>query len=345
MDQGHTLLGVGPMSKNCIDATIEIANEQKIPICLVASRGQIETEKFGGGYVNTTENFCKYVRLKDEGGYIYLSRDHGSLWKGTGEKKLPREEAIKRAEISFEQDIKSGFDILHIDVTEKKDTLTEYILTANRFVNVCKATASQYNKSVIYEMGIDKHSTRLTNLLDLVQLFRCIDPEVKFIGGNTGLCVYEDKNTTNKFNQHMLKRMTEMCQENGRYFRQHNADYIPIYHHIWHQFTKTHSINIAPEYGVLETRALLKILQDHNFPKERKEFLKIAYKSKKWKKWSTWSCSKGFRAELAGHYVFTDKRVLEIKDKISRALPLDKLLKNAVKKKISDDLDRLERLR
>ena len=36
-----TLLGVGPMSKNCIDASIEISNEHDIPLMLIASRSKL----------------------------------------------------------------------------------------------------------------------------------------------------------------------------------------------------------------------------------------------------------------------------------------------------------------
>ena len=44
-----TLLGVGPMSKNCVDATIELANQYRSPIFLIASRRQIDSQQFGGG--------------------------------------------------------------------------------------------------------------------------------------------------------------------------------------------------------------------------------------------------------------------------------------------------------
>jgi len=47
-----TLLGVGPVSVNCVDAAIELANEHEVPILLIASRRQIDSEEFGGGYVN-----------------------------------------------------------------------------------------------------------------------------------------------------------------------------------------------------------------------------------------------------------------------------------------------------
>ena len=61
-----TLLAVGPMSKNCVDATIEIANEKKVPIMIIASRRQIDSKELGGGYVNNwnTRKFSSYVKKK-----------------------------------------------------------------------------------------------------------------------------------------------------------------------------------------------------------------------------------------------------------------------------------------
>ena len=78
-----TLLGVGPMSLNCVDSVIEISNHEKIPLILIASRRQIDSEHFGGGYVNnwTTEEFSKYVFNKDKSGQIILARDHGGPWQ------------------------------------------------------------------------------------------------------------------------------------------------------------------------------------------------------------------------------------------------------------------------
>ena len=69
-----TLLGVGPMSKNCIDASIEVANEHNIPLMLIASRRQIDSNESGGGYVNnwTTEKFSEYVKTYDNNKNIIL---------------------------------------------------------------------------------------------------------------------------------------------------------------------------------------------------------------------------------------------------------------------------------
>ena len=78
-----TLLGVGPMSKNCVDATIELANESDAPLMLIASRRQIDAEAFGGGYVNnwTTEEYAQYVIENDKKGKVILARDHGGPWQ------------------------------------------------------------------------------------------------------------------------------------------------------------------------------------------------------------------------------------------------------------------------
>ena len=42
-----TLLGVGPMSVNCVNASIELSNTHKIPILLIAS-SQIDSKDFEG---------------------------------------------------------------------------------------------------------------------------------------------------------------------------------------------------------------------------------------------------------------------------------------------------------
>ena len=114
-----TYLGIGPMSKNCVDVTIDLANKYECPFFLIASRRQIDSEQFGGGYVNnwTTEEFAKYVLEKNKKGNIYLCRDHGGPWQNSMEieKKLNLEEAMDSAKNSYIADIKSGFKILHID--------------------------------------------------------------------------------------------------------------------------------------------------------------------------------------------------------------------------------------
>ncbi len=84
-----TLLGVGPMSKNVIDATIELSDKYKVPIILIASRRQIDSSDFGGGYVENwdTEKFSNYVKKKSKTKNIILARDHGGPWQNNLEVK------------------------------------------------------------------------------------------------------------------------------------------------------------------------------------------------------------------------------------------------------------------
>ena len=61
-----TILGVGPMSLNCINASNNISFKYKVPIFLICSRRQIDSEFHGGGYVNnwTTEKLNNYLKKK-----------------------------------------------------------------------------------------------------------------------------------------------------------------------------------------------------------------------------------------------------------------------------------------
>ena len=51
-----TILGVGPMSKNCVDAVLDLSKESIFPIMLISSRRQID---YDSGYVNNwnTKNY------------------------------------------------------------------------------------------------------------------------------------------------------------------------------------------------------------------------------------------------------------------------------------------------
>ena len=87
MESKKTVLGVGPMSFNSVNAAISIANKKSIPIILIASRRQIDSRLFGGGYVNnwTTEKYSSYVKKRDKKKILYwhvIMGVHGkTIWK------------------------------------------------------------------------------------------------------------------------------------------------------------------------------------------------------------------------------------------------------------------------
>ena len=123
----NTMLGVGPMSKNCVDAVLEITNQLNIPIFLIASRRQIECKSLGGGYCNNwdTKSFSKYVFKKDKKKLTILSRDHGGPFQGNVEieKKNDYKTTLNQAKQSFKFDIDNNFKIIHIDTSYGLDKI------------------------------------------------------------------------------------------------------------------------------------------------------------------------------------------------------------------------------
>ena len=160
-----TLLGVGPMSANCVDAAIDLANEYAIPLMLIASRRQIDSEQFNGGYVNnwTTSKFANYVKTKDKNTNIILSRDHGGPWQNNEEKKqnLNLDLAMKSAKESYKEDIDAGFKILHIDTSidiHKTPSQNEVLERLFELYEYCWSYALDKGKEIIFEIGTEEQS-------------------------------------------------------------------------------------------------------------------------------------------------------------------------------------------
>ena len=95
------------------------------------------------------------------------------------------------------------------------------------------------------------------------------------------------------------------------------------------------------EFGVAETKALIKILEENRLQQKADDFLQLALDSQKWKKWMLpeTTATDRDRSIIAGHYIFSTGRFLEIKKEASTALEkmglnLDATLKEAVKSSI-----------
>ena len=121
-----TLLGIGPMSRNCVQAALELSNDDDYPVMFIASRNQVDKDEFGGGYVNGWDQFrfaqaveevAKEINYSND---YYLCRDHGGPWQRDKERDdhIPEEEAMRIGKESYIADIEAGFDLLMIDPTK-----------------------------------------------------------------------------------------------------------------------------------------------------------------------------------------------------------------------------------
>lgn len=352
------------MSVNCVDATIELANENRIPLMLIASRRQIDSADFGGGYVNnwTTEDFANYVIENDKRGYVMLARDHGGPWQNTIEKeqKLSLRQAMESAKKSYEADISSGFQIIHIDPSEDifgGSTTDEILERVYELLDFCTEISHRTHNDIAFEIGTEEQSggmntsDELEYVLSSVMNF-CDKSRIQkplFVVMQTGTKVMETKNVgtfdtpyriANEIPAEIqIPKMIELCDKYGIYMKEHNTDYLSNEALSWHPKVGIHAANVAPEFGVEETRAFLNLLESNNQKNLAERFLKLAYDSNKWNKWMLpgTDATDRDRSVIAGHYVFATPEFRDIKSEAIKALPsldLEAHLKSKVKEAI-----------
>lgn len=361
-----TLLGVGPMSLNCVDAAIELSNEYEVLIPLIASRRQIDSDEFGGGYVNqwTTQEFASYVTQNDKKGRILLARDHGGPWQSDLERKqnLGLREAIDSAKLSYKADIKAGFKILHIDPSidiHARPNADEVLDRIFELYEYCWSEAQKISSEIIFEIGTEEQSgsTNSQEELDytLNSMFKFCKkyhlPNPSFVVIQSGTRVMEMRNVGSfdspvRVSEEIpseiqLPKMIEICYKYGIFMKEHNTDYLSDEALQWHPRLGIHAANVAPEFGVCESKAFIEILRENNLDKIADKFLHLAYESRKWEKWMLpeSEASDSDKALIAGHYIFSQPAFIEIKSEAAKALSggglyLDSHLKNKVKESI-----------
>ena len=354
-----TLLGIGPMSKNCVDVVIELVNSHKIPIMLIASRRQIESAELGGGYVNnwTTEEFSKYIEKNDKNQNIILCRDHGGPYQNENENKENHsfDEVMDNAKKSFSVDIQSNFQIIHIDPTENlvSDLTQDEML--NRIYDLyefCYLTAEKFNKKIFVEISLGKEDGGISSVSEIEYGVKKIKefcnknklPLPLFMVVKTGNHVLETKNIGiledivdgKGLEEGEIKKMIKFCNEEEIMIKEHNGDYLAEHALRYHPKIGIHGINVAPEFGVIETKAILTWLEQNNLYEMEKKFIDIAYNSKKWEKWMmpNSKTTKKDKAIIAGHYIFSSKEFEVLKNEILETKEKEESFNNFLKSQI-----------
>lgn len=340
--KGCTYLGVGPMSLNCVDAVIELAKEFASPLTLIASRRQVDCLEFGGGYVNNWDTFAfaRYVRERDPEGRVLLARDHGGPWQHPQELERCQNigDAMESAKLSYLRDLEAGFQMLHIDpvVNAGEETPSiEWVLDkVFELYAYCMDLAKSMGREILIELGTEEQQRSpiadpraLEALIDSVLVF-CSEHAYAppaFMVVQTGTKVvgrrnigdfpssYEDIHAYTS--RHRLGEIVSLCEQRNVMIKEHNADYLTDTSLMLHPQIGIHSVNVAPEFGVTETGALLAIMAKLSLDRLRDDFIEIAVSSGKWEKWILpgEQVSDFEKAMICGHYVFSDERVVEIK--------------------------------
>ncbi|MEX2783825.1 class II D-tagatose-bisphosphate aldolase, non-catalytic subunit [Streptococcus sp. H49] len=315
--ESATILGIGPMSKNCVQATLELSQEDDYPVMFIASRNQVDADELGGGYVNGWNQFTFAAAVEEVAKSInydnlyYLCRDHGGPWQRDKERNdhLPTEEAMELGKKSYLADIEAGFDLLMIDPTKDPfevgkviplDTVLERTVDLIEFCE--KERKSRQLPEIGYEVGTEETNGGLTSTETYETFILRLQEELgkrnlpmpTFIVGQTGTLTRKTEQVGH-FNFKNAVDLAQMAKKYGVGLKEHNGDYlddVTLLEHIPAHVTAT---NVAPQYGTEETRAYLNLaavegkLQEYGLIAEksntREVLLLHAIKSERWRKW------------------------------------------------------------
>ena len=295
-------LYIGPMSINIVDSVIELSEERNIDLGFCASRRQIE---YNSGYVNnwTTKTFSKYVKDRSR---VLVCRDHGGPGQGIGNNDSFN---------SFVYDAKF-MDVIHIDPWKNFDDLKQAINETTDYIKFCNSV----NDNCLYEVGTEEAIRKITSeelYILLSELKKRLEEhlfdQIVYAVIQSGTSLKEDKNTGD-YDKIRLKKMVEVCKEFSVLSKEHNGDYLDT-NIIKEKFNiGLDAINIAPEFGVIETLCVLDRIAGDD--KLFEEIYNLCYESGKWKKWVddkfAPSYAKRQTIKICCHYIFSDKTFKEI---------------------------------
>lgn len=311
-------LYIGCVSRNTIDATLEYSNENKVNLGLIPSRRQVD---FDGGYINfTNKSLSEYVRFKSD--KVILERDHGGPHQGKN---------IDDGIISIIDDC-NYYDIIHIDPWKRYQLFEEGLIYTKFLIEKCLNN----NENIKFEIGTEQ-SIRQFNIEEINKLIdECKNYNVEYVVIQSGTSLKENVNT-GVYNKNNLIEFTNLVKKYNLKSKEHNGDYISELL-IKEKFSLgLDSINIAPEFGLIETNCYLS--QVKNDKKLLDTFYEMCYNSGQWKKWVNKDFNinnKILLIQICGHYVLeTELFKKEISSKI-KDLTIE--IKNKIKLKIDNIL-------
>ena len=320
-----TKLFIGPMSKNTVDVVADICNSTGKSIGLIPSRRQVD---YKGGYVNnwTTEAFVEYARLQSP--HIVLQRDHGGPFQGQEEESLYH-------------DAKLDFDLLHIDPWKEYKDMDEATVHTINLIKFCNSI----NPDCYYEIGTEQaiREYKPSGLEKfIISVSRGLGPlfsKVKYAVIQGGTRIEGTRNIGN-FDEKRCAAMVEVCNRHGLLSKEHNGDYLTPAS-IRRRFELgLDSLNIAPEFGVIETQCILEEILNHFDEKSLDRFYSICYDSEKWVKWlpSSVNCfmnemKKHVIIRTCGHYMFSTEEFGDIKNQY---LDVDQKIQRKIKQRIEE---------
>jgi hypothetical protein len=266
-------LGFGPMSQDITEILARYTKENAYPLMIIASRNQAD---YNSGYVCTSKELVDLVKEFNNPNLL-ICRDHCGPYFGDKYIRLTIEECIAMCKETIKNDISSGFDLIHIDVSRIKSNhltygkdLIEYAISLNP--NIMLEFGSENNT------GIDVSSSigRIEEQLVFLQQYK---KNVKFFVTQTGSLTKCGQEGT--FSLVDNTNVAKQIHDAGFLFKEHNADYFNKADLIDRRKAGVDSLNIAPQLGTIQT-AILKEFSPVNL---WNKFSDVVYSANKWQRW------------------------------------------------------------
>ena len=321
-------LCIGPMSINVIDAICDYSNKNNKNIMLIASRNQIECEELGEGYVNnfSTKRYATYVNKKNKNNNVILCRDHTGPFLSDKENKISLKESIERTKISIKNDIISNFKFIHIDTSMCKKKYE----VAEELIDYSISISNKYSKKIYFEFGTEEHGVEiaLKKFREDI-LFAKKFKNIKFVVGQTGsLCkeIYQ----VGSFNYLNTQRMINIAKKENILLKEHNGDYLSKSDILLRKKSKLGSINVAPQFGVEETKSLYFLANVHDEHQRLRKFERYVLRKGKWKKWSYGNTTDHIKFLSSGHYYFNSSNYNELVTALNKKVDVKRFIKKNI---------------
>lgn len=360
-----TLLGIGPMSPMLLQASLELSDEQDFPIFFIASRNQVDKDEFGGGYVSgwNQKRFVQAIesvaqRIHYHGLY-FICRDHGGPWQRDEERRtgLPEDEAMERGLLSYYADLDAGFHLLHIDPTKDPNYAENTVpmdIVLNRTVTLIEQVeAYRIQKGlpeIGYEVGTEETNGGLTGLIAFETFIEKLYTKLKakhlpfpnFVVGQTGTLTRMTENIGH-YSTENAEKLSRVAAKYGMELKEHNCDYLSNELLLMHPALGVASSNVAPEFGVVETRAYLQLAHLENqlytlgkvsSPSGLAYVLRrAAVETGRWRKWMVGEQAElnveevlkneklaGLITDISGHYTYETPEVAPVLEQMLNSL-------------------------
>ncbi|MGO4248586.1 hypothetical protein AB4Y87_15340 [Paenarthrobacter sp. RAF54_2] len=305
----------------------------------IASRRQIDHKEAGGGYVEnwTSAEFASSLSANDPSGLIAICRDHGGPWQQPLQWSADPVVELENALASFRSDIDAGFNLLHIDTSKASSGSVDIESALDRLTLLYRGAwehARLKGRDISFEIGFEVQGEEMNDPRQFqVELNRALDglsaaelPMPVFVVAQTGTKVVEDKNTgalvRGDRNRVLdgISVLSALCHDASVQLKAHNVDYLDPAEVTQLMTAGVDAINVAPEFGVIETRVLLQAMRDLDARDLREAFVSAAVESGRWKSWIV--AGKTYDPEtlaiLSGHYIFSSETGKRIRNEVDR---------------------------